>query len=78
MGSSLSPEQQALLIEHTKPDNHIIVLLDEDEAGREARGDIAARLSFHRYVRIQRLGDEGRQPEHLTAAEIADLIGGGA
>jgi DNA primase len=78
MGSSLSPEQQALLLEHTKPDTHLVVLLDEDEAGREARGDIAARLSFHRYVRIHRLGDEGRQPEHLTPAEIADLIGGGA
>lgn len=76
MGSFLSPEQETLLIQHTTPRTHVIVMLDEDDAGREARGDIAARLALHRFVRVHRFTEEGRQPEHLTAEEVQALLTG--
>ena len=65
MGSSLSPAQEALIRQHTNPSDHIVVMLDEDDAGRAARGEIAARLARFAFVRIHTFDHEGQQPEHL-------------
>lgn len=74
MGSSLSSQQEALILQHTTPRTRIIVMLDEDDAGREARGDLAARLALHRFVRVHRFAEEGQQPEHLTAEQLAEVL----
>lgn len=74
MGSSLSPQQEELILQHTTPRTHVIVMLDQDDAGREARGDIAARLALHRFVRVHRFAEEGQQPEHLTAEQLAEVF----
>jgi DNA primase len=76
MGSSLSEEQERLLIANTTSRTHFILVLDEDKAGREGRMEIAPRLAVHRFVRIHRFKEEGRQAEHLTAEEVSALIGG--
>ena len=49
-------------------------MLDEDEAGRTARDDIAARLSKFAFVKIHVFDQEGQQPEHLSAEEIVSLF----
>ncbi len=71
MGSSLSTAQEDLLRRHFTPDTRMVVMLDEDEAGRAARDEIATRLARWAFVRIHAFEEEGRQPEHLTADEIS-------
>ena len=52
----------------------IIVMLDEDEAGRFGREDIAVHVSRWAFVRVHVFGEEGKQPEQLTVEEVADLF----
>jgi DNA primase len=76
MGSTMSATQEHLIRMHTTPQSHIIVMLDEDEAGRAGREDIAVRLSRFAFVRIHAFDQEGKQPDLLTPEEIAQLHGG--
>ena len=73
MGSNLSPAQEFLILEHTAPDTRIIVMLDEDEAGRAGRDNIVLRLALHRFVRACQFESEGFQPEHLEPEQLAEL-----
>ena len=45
MGSTMSAAQEELIRKHTDGNSHVIVMLDEDEAGQAGREDIAARLA---------------------------------
>ena len=74
MGSSLSPAQEDLLRRHTDQHSQILVMLDEDDAGRSAREEIAARLAKFAFVRIHAFAEEGQQPEHLTAEQLAGVF----
>lgn len=74
MGSSLSPAQEELIQRHTTQNSLILVMLDEDEAGRTARDDIAARLAKIAFVRTHVFAEAGRQPEHLTPEEVTTLF----
>lgn len=74
MGSSLSVAQATLLAEHIKPSSHVLVMFDEDNAGREGRDDVVRRLALKSYVRVVAFAEEGFQPERLTAEE-ARLLG---
>jgi DNA primase len=42
MGSSLSPEQEALIVEAVGPQGRVALLFDEDEAGWKCREDALA------------------------------------
>ena len=72
MGSTMSPTQEELIRRYS----HVILMLDEDEAGRAARAEIAARLAQFAYVKIHVFEKEGQQPDKLSAEEMAQLIGG--
>jgi len=74
MGCTLSHAQEELLRRHTTQHSQILVMLDEDEAGRSARDEIAARLAKFAFVRIHAFGEEGTQPEHLTAEALAEVF----
>ena len=74
MGSSLSDAQVKLIREHTSSQSQVIVMLDEDNAGRTGRADIAARLAEFCFVKTQVFEKEGTQPEYLTAEEVRDLL----
>ncbi len=74
MGSSLSAAQEKLIRENTTPDTRIVLMLDEDEAGRAARIEIAARLVIGRFVKVTAFQEEGFQPEYLSADDIAELL----
>jgi DNA primase len=72
MGSTMSLAQEELIRRYS----HIILMLDEDEAGRAARAEITARLAKFAYVKIHVFEHEGKQPDKLSAEEMAQLIGG--
>lgn len=74
MGSSLSTAQEELIRRNTRPSSHIVVMLDEDAAGRAARDDIAARLAKVAFVRTHVFEKEDQQPEHLTAEQLAGVF----
>jgi DNA primase len=74
MGSSLSAAQEELLRRHTDRRSRVILLLDEDEAGRAGRKEIAARLSLFLYVAIHSLGEENRQPDDMGRGEMEWLL----
>ena len=70
MGSSLSDAQEDALIKATHQNSKVIILFDEDDAGRAGREAIAARLASKLYVRVLPLNSEGMQPDSLTNEEI--------
>jgi DNA primase len=73
MGSSLSSQQEASIASAVNSRSRIVLMLDEDEAGREAREKIAPRVAAHCYVRIVRFEHEGQQPDSLTAEQLAEF-----
>ncbi len=73
MGSSLSLQQEELIAAAVNPQSRIVLLLDEDEAGREAREKITPRLANHCYVRTIRFEEEGQQPDSLTVEQLEEL-----
>ena len=75
MGSTLSPAQEELLRHHTTPETRIVLMLDEDEAGRAARAEIVQRLALGRFVKIISLPKDDCQPEQLLSEQISELIG---
>jgi DNA primase len=76
MGSSMSPAQEGLIRKNTNSSSHVIVMLDEDEAGQAAREEIAGRLAKFCFVKVHLFEEPGTQPEHLSREEVRDLIGG--
>ncbi|MEN9576477.1 MAG: hypothetical protein RL514_4332 [Verrucomicrobiota bacterium] len=76
MGSTLSPAQAELIRKHTDSRSQVIVMLDEDEAGRAGREDIVSRLAPWLFVKAHVFEQAGQQPEHLTAEEAHAICGG--
>ena len=76
MGSSMSPTQEELIRQHTNSQSHVIVMLDENEAGIIGREDIACRLSKLCFVRVHQFPRPDMEPEHLTDDELADIVEG--
>jgi DNA primase len=76
MGSSLSATQEGLLREHLASHSQVVVMLDENEAGQAGRDDIACRLSKVCFVRVHVFDQLDKEPEHLTAEEVQQFMGG--
>ena len=76
MGSSMSDAQEELVRKHTDRRSRVIIMLDEDEAGRTGREDIAVRLAKFAFVKIHIFEKPDTQPESLTADEVQQLFGG--
>ncbi len=76
MGSSMSATQESLIRQSVKPGDCVIVMLDEDEAGRAGREDIACRLTKLCFVKVHEFAEPGTQPEQLSADTVAQIIGG--
>ena len=74
MGSSMSGAQEEMIRKSTDRRTQIILMLDEDEAGRAGREDIAVRLAKFAFVRIHVFPEDNQQPEHLTSEEVTELI----
>lgn len=76
MGSSMSPVQEELIRKHTTVNSHVILILDENEAGITGREDIALRLSKFCFVRVHQFDTPDQEPEHLNSDELADIVEG--
>jgi DNA primase len=74
MGSTLSAAQEELIKKCTDNRSLVIVMLDEDEAGRAGREDIATRLSKFCFVKVHVFDKEGQQPESLSADDVSALF----
>lgn len=74
MGSSLSARQEAALVAASEGRSGIILMFDEDEAGRMGRDKALVRLARHLFVRVVPLPQEGAQPDHLTESELHALL----
>src|ERR1041384_1422303 len=76
MGSTMAASQEELIRRHTDRYSQVIVMLDEDEAGRAARDEIASRLAKFVFVKVHVFDKEGTQPENLSAEHLQELAGG--
>ena len=76
MGSTMSAAQEQLIRQHTNSRSHVIVMLDENEAGQAGREDIACRLSKFCFVRVHQFDQPDLEPEHLTAEQVRQFMGG--
>jgi len=76
MGASMSAVQEELIRQHTQRDSHIIVMLDENEAGIVGREDIVRRLSKHCFIRVHQFAQADMEPEHLNDQELGDIVEG--
>jgi DNA primase len=74
MGDSMSAVQEELIRQHTDKNGLIIVMLDENAAGKVGRKDIAGRLAEHCLVRTHVFDKADAEPEHLTAEEVRSLL----
>ncbi len=74
MGSSLSETQEEALVQASASRPGIILMFDEDDAGRMGREKALVRLARRLFVRIVPLPQEGAQPDHLSESEIRDLL----
>ena len=70
MGSTMSAAQEELIKEHVLSNQRVIVMLDENEAGRTGREDIACRLSKFCYVHVFQFITPDKEPEHITGEEL--------
>ena len=76
MGSTMSTAQEELIRQQTNSRSHVIVMLDENDAGKAGREDIACRLSKICFVRVHQFSQPDMEPEHLTAEEVQQLMEG--
>ncbi|MDR3413267.1 MAG: CHC2 zinc finger domain-containing protein [Formivibrio sp.] len=76
MGSTMSAAQEELIRQHSNSQSQVIVMLDENEAGQAGRDDIACRLSKHCFVRVHMFDKPDMEPEHLSAEDVQQLLGG--
>jgi DNA primase len=73
MGSYLSERQRELLVATLGPDGRVILLLDNDEAGRQCEAQCLESLAQHLYVKVVRLPEGANQLDNLTDNQIRQL-----
>jgi DNA primase len=73
MGSMLSGAQEERIVHLAGGDGQVLLLFDEDGAGRKGRREAQERLSKRVEVGMIRL-KEGQQPDSLSGEEIMELI----
>ena len=75
MGSHLSLPQELLLLDAISENRrHIVLALDNDEAGRKGTDLILPRLAPHAYVRVHRFPEEGGQPDGMSMEAIRAMM----
>src|ERR1043166_745619 len=76
MGSMLSQAQEELILKTAGPGGRVLLMFDEDVAGRKGRADANARLSRWLNVSFIRL-EENAQPDQLSSERLQELLGAG-
>ena len=73
MGSMLSSAQEERIVQIAGENGQVLLLFDEDAAGRKGRSEAQGRLSKQVTVSVIRLED-GQQPDSLEVDELLALI----
>ena len=74
MGSMLSQTQESLIIETVGSNGSVILMFDEDEAGRKGRNEARQRLTEKVNVKVIEFLQKGQQPDGLSYTELQQLI----
>ena len=74
MGSMLSERQAELIATTVGSGGRVLVMFDEDEAGRKGRAEALRRLSQSVKADIVSFGSEGVQPDGLSNADLLRLL----
>lgn len=74
MGSSLSAIQANLILKQLGQKRLVILMFDEDNAGRIGREKAAHILKRSAHVKVVRFSREGLQPEDLRAQELQEIL----
>lgn len=74
MGSTLSEAQEELIVMAVGPAGMVILMFDEDGAGRTGREKAAIQLARKVHIDTIEIGEEGIQPDHLPEQELIGLI----
>lgn len=74
MGSTLSHAQEELIVTCTNDDSRVVLMLDEDAAGRAGCEQALQCLAPKAFVKAFRFPKEGQQPDLLSAEEIHELL----
>jgi len=75
MGSSMSDEQERLVVEAVGEKGKVALMFDSSEAGKSGSQDTLNRLVSQVYVKLVKLGEEGLQPDSLSKEKIKKLLG---
>lgn len=75
MGSSLSEDQERLLVEFLGSSGKVLLMFDPDEDGQKCTADCLARLSRRLFVKAVDLVPYGKKPHQLAAEDLETLIG---
>ncbi len=60
----------------TVPNPPIVLMLDQDDAGRKATGEILSRLARKVFVKVIELPSEGDQPDRLEEKVLVEVLEG--
>jgi DNA primase len=74
MGSMLSCAQEQLIVKTVGCDGKVILLFDEDAAGRKGRAEARARLARSVKVAAVKFDAEGAQPDQLPPERLLELL----
>lgn len=74
MGSMLSCAQEQLIVKTVGCDGRVILLFDEDAAGRKGRADARARLTRSVKVTSVEFDAEGGQPDQVPPERLLELL----
>ncbi len=74
MGSNLSKQQEDLIVDTVGTNGKVMLMFDEDEAGRLCRKECLEKLSPSLFVRVIELDKEGTQPDMLNEQQINELF----
>ena len=75
MGTSMSDEQERLIVEAVGEKGKISLMFNSDEVGKCGSRDGLARLVSQVYVKLIKLGEEGLQPDSLSKEMIKSFSG---
>lgn len=71
----MSDAQEELIRQSTSRKSQVVVLFNEDEGSWSRRGELAVRLSKFVFVKVHMFVEETQTVEHLTAEDLADVLG---
>jgi DNA primase len=74
MGSTLSIAQAELLSRSLDGDDRVIVMMDEDDAGRSGGAEALQQLATRTFAKLVHLQPEGQQPEGLSLEALGAIL----